>query len=106
MNQASNKIVKFTGKPPRAGAGRPRGSLNKLPGAVKDMILEALNKSGGVEYLRRQADENPVAFMALLGKIMPMQVTSQLTSSQIEVTWIELVAPGVGNGEVNERADP
>jgi hypothetical protein len=35
---------------------------------VKDMVLAALNEVGGVEYLKRQAEKNPVAFMALLGK--------------------------------------
>jgi hypothetical protein len=32
-------------------------------------VLESsYNEVGGVEYLKRQAEKNPVAFMALLGK--------------------------------------
>ena len=38
------------------------------------MILGALDKSGGQEYLEKQATENPNAFMTLLGKILPTQV--------------------------------
>ena len=35
------------------------------------MILAALNGVGGKEYLIQQAKSNPVAFMALVGKIVP-----------------------------------
>lgn len=42
--------------------------------ALKDMILAALHKNGGVEYLSRQAKENPVAFMSLLAKVIPLKV--------------------------------
>lgn len=59
------------------GAGRPKGVPNKHTGALKEMILMALSKAGGVDYLRRQADENPVAFMSLIGRVLPMQVTGQ-----------------------------
>jgi hypothetical protein len=38
------------------------------------MILNALSTAGGEQYLARQANENPGAFMTLLGKILPMQV--------------------------------
>lgn len=57
-----------------AGKGRPKGSQNKATAAIKDMIIQALDKSGGVEYLQRQANENPVAFMGLVGKVLPLQV--------------------------------
>jgi len=55
----------------RAGLGRPAGSHNKITGSMKEMILEAFEKAGGAEWLARQAGENPVAFMALLGKLLP-----------------------------------
>ena len=41
------------------------------------MILQALDDKGGPEYLARQADENPAAFMTLLGKVLPLQVSGQ-----------------------------
>lgn len=61
-------------RPPAAGRGRPKGAQNKLSADVKAMILGALNNVGGIEYLARQAEENPAAFMALLGKVLPMQI--------------------------------
>lgn len=41
------------------------------------MILQALDAKGGVEYLARQADENPTAFLTLIGKVLPLQVTGE-----------------------------
>ena len=62
-------------RPPNAGKGRPKGAANKLSADVKTMILAALDRAGGIDYLRRQADENPPAFMTLLGKVLPTKVT-------------------------------
>jgi hypothetical protein len=58
-----------------AGKGRPKGVPNKATAAIKEMIEEALSKAGGVEYLQRQAEAQPVAFMGLVGKVLPLQVT-------------------------------
>ena len=60
-----------------AGPGRPRGSANKLNRALREMILRALDKVGGMSYLVRQAEANPAAFMALLAKTMPKDVHVQ-----------------------------
>ena len=54
--------------------GRPKGVPNKTTQALKDMILSALDKSGGVDYLITQAETNPNAFMSLVGKVLPMTV--------------------------------
>jgi hypothetical protein len=40
-------------------------------------ILAALAAKGGQKYLERQADENPTAFLTLVGKIIPLQVTGK-----------------------------
>jgi hypothetical protein len=61
-------------KPPNAGKGRPKGIPNKVTGALKDMILTALDEKGGVVYLMEQADKNPQAFLTLVGKVLPMTV--------------------------------
>mgnify|MGYP003342424012 CR=1 FL=1 len=42
--------------------------------ALKDMILGALTNAGGEEYLTRQAEENPQAFMGLIGKVLPTEL--------------------------------
>lgn len=58
-----------------AGKGRPKGSPNKITADLKRAILEAAEAAGGeggtVGYLTRQADENPAAFMTLIGKVLP-----------------------------------
>jgi hypothetical protein len=61
--------------PPAAGRGRPKGSPNKMQAAIKEMIVQALENKGGVEYLERQADANPTAFLTLVGKVLPLQVS-------------------------------
>lgn len=71
----------------KAGPGRPKGVPNKTTAALKDMILGALDKSGGVDYLVRQAEENPGPFLSLVGKVLPMTVagTGEGGSHQITV---------------------
>lgn len=63
----------------RPGAGRKAGTPNKLTKTIKMMLLEALEKAGGVKYLLAQSKENPTAFMTLLGKIMPTQVVGDVS---------------------------
>ena len=58
----------------KTGGGSRAGIPNKVSGLLKDMILGALEQAGGQAYLARQAEENPTAFMALLAKVMPLQV--------------------------------
>lgn len=61
----------------KKGDGRPRkpkGAKNKLTTTLKDMILTALSDAGGAAYLTKQAKENPNAFLALIGRVLPLQV--------------------------------
>ena len=62
-------------KPGERRGGRQRGTPNKISGTVREMVLEALAEKGGTEWLKEQMDWNPAAYMALLGKVLPMQVT-------------------------------
>lgn len=66
-------------KPPNAGMGRVKGTPNKTTALLKDAILKAAENAGGkaglVGYLQQQATDNPGPFLALLGKVLPMQVT-------------------------------
>lgn len=57
------------------GQGRVKGVPNKMTKAVKEMILEALDNAGGVTYLTEQASANPKAFLALVGRILPLQLS-------------------------------
>lgn len=62
-------------KPGHKVGGRQKGTPNRVTGEVKEMVLEALSAAGGVDYLVRQSDENPTAFLTLVGKVLPLQVT-------------------------------
>jgi hypothetical protein len=61
---------------PKRGPGRPKGASNKITRDIKEAILAAFDKVGGADYLARQADENPTAFMTLLGKVLPTQISN------------------------------
>lgn len=76
MNQTINSTQS---KPPSAGKGRPKGSVNKIQFEVKEMILTALNNVGGQEYLTRQAEQNPTAFLSLLGKVIPKDIRAEIS---------------------------
>lgn len=76
-NDSKEVAVTAKRKPPAAGKGRVKGSQNKVTREVKTMVLQALDQAGGVAYLKRCA-ENPKlagAFLTLLGKVIPLQVT-------------------------------
>lgn len=81
----------------RSKTGRAKGTPNKTTALLKDAILRAAEAAGGdngmVGYLTMQAQENPGPFMALLGKVLPMQVTGADGGPMELVTRIELVAP-------------
>lgn len=85
--------------PARAGPGRPKGSVNKTTALLKDAILMAAEKAGGVggmvAYLQKQAGENPGPFMALLGKVLPTQVAGDPDSPLRVVGRIESAGSGI-----------
>ncbi len=60
--------------PIKAGPGRPKGLQNKVTTQIKDMVIQALSEAGGVDYLVRQAEEEPQAFLTLVGKVLPTQL--------------------------------
>jgi hypothetical protein len=73
-------------RPPNAGKGRKPGSRNKFSSALKDEILGALDDVGGRAYFVRMAEKQPVAFMSLLGRVLPLQVTGDATAPlQIQI---------------------
>lgn len=86
-------------KPPAAGKGRPKGSVNKTTKALKDAILAAAAKHGadglghdGLEgYLFKVASEDVKAFSSLLGRVLPMTVAGDPDNPMQMITKIELV---------------
>ena len=56
------------------------------------MLRASLDKAGGVAYLVRQAEANPSAYMALIGKIIPQQIDATIRRELPEMTRDELLA--------------
>lgn len=77
---------------PKTG-GRRKGTPNAVTADVKAMVLEALSKAGGVEYLLTQAQSNPTAFMTLVGKVLPMTVQGDPNNPLISSVTVTLVKP-------------
>ena len=88
-----------------AGKGRRKGSKNKRPRVVQEMVLHALDYAGGVEYLTKVAEENPPAFLALLGKLIPRTVSGEVANREVvKLPPIKTVIIDT-NGEVMERGE-
>lgn len=68
---------------PNLKGGSRKGKPNKHTGLIREMIAEALEKSGGTEYLIECAHDpkTKAAFLGLIGKVMPVQVQSQVEMS-------------------------
>ena len=73
----------------RAGAGRPPGAQNKISLSLKNMILQALDEAGGVDYLKRLAIENSSAFASLLGRVLPttLQASDSAGRAELKMTF-------------------
>lgn len=89
-------------EPPKVGldrskTGRAKGTPNKTTALLKDAILKAGEAAGGgdglVGYLTTQAKDNPGPFMALLGKVLPMQVMGDKDNPVVTEIVIRGVTP-------------
>ena len=82
MSGKNNKVVKSVDKrkPPAAGMGRKKGSLNKTTRSVKEAIEYAAQGLGGAERLIAWAKEdakNESAFWSsIYPKLLPLTVAS------------------------------
>ena len=79
--------------------GRKKGTPNKTTALLRDAILKAVTDAGDGDlsaYLLQQANGNPTAFLALLGKVLPMQVGGDPDSPVEMIHKIErvIVYPG------------
>lgn len=71
--------------------GRVKGTPNKITKELKEMIIGALEEKGGQEYLVQQAEDNPNAFMTLLGKVLPMTISNPDGSNILEGLTVKFV---------------
>ncbi len=58
--------------------GRKKGTPNKTTTAVKEAILEAFEKTGGVGYLVKISKTDPKTFCTLLGRVLPMELDASV----------------------------
>lgn len=89
-------MAKGGSKPGERRGGRQKGTPNKFTGELKQMILTALDESGGVEYLKRQADESPVAFLGLVGKVLPMTLAGDKENPIGHKVEVHIIDPNKG----------
>ena len=83
---------KWGGK--QAGAGRPKGVPNKLNRDIKEMVVGALQDVGGRDYLAARALDQPVAFMGLIGRVLPLQVTGENGGALVvDFRWADATPP-------------
>lgn len=68
--------------------GRKKGSKALIPHELKEMIIMSLHQSGGINYLKEQARENPTSYLALIGKVLPMTVAGDPNQPlKMTITW-------------------
>lgn len=95
----------------KTGGGSRKGRPNKATRQLREMILAALDQAGGVDYLADQARAEPVAFLSLLARILPTQIsgpdgapieTRDTSLDRLESRLARLAAPGGTAGDPGE----
>lgn len=84
----------------RKTGGRQKGTPNKLPRDLKAQILAGLeraHKDGPEAYFAQQARDNPAAFMALIGKVLPTTLTSD-PNSPLKIVYEWAQSPSESSG--------
>lgn len=68
-----------TAKRPQPKGGSRKGVPNKATAQIKELILGALDDAGGRAYLTERAldPKTAAAFLGLVGKVLPLQVTGE-----------------------------
>jgi hypothetical protein len=89
---------------PRRGAGRPKGSLNKVSSTFRDVLLQALSEVGdsrteGVDgqggllgYFKKAAIREERATMMMAARILPLKITTEVKQTKETLTIEEAVA--------------
>lgn len=77
-----NDTVPKRAKRPQPKGGSRKGIPNKVTKELKEMILGALDKAGGEDYLLRQARKrNPAPFLNLIAKVLPTTIKADVTAN-------------------------
>ncbi len=93
--------------PPKAGQGRVKGVPNKMTRILKEAVIKAAENAGNkigndglTSYLEKQAMDCPAAYLALLGKVLPLQVTGEDGGAIKVITRVE-IAPLVNDNHTD-----
>jgi hypothetical protein len=81
----------------KTGGGSRAGKPNKGTQELRDMILMALDRAGGVKYLEAQARDTPASFLTLIGKVLPQNINANVSvdlASEVEAAKERLRARG------------
>lgn len=82
----------------RKTGGRKKGTPNKVTGDLRSMVLGALEDAGGRAYLAEQARKSPGAFLSLLGRCLPKDITN--SDGSFSAAFAQLIAEEAGLGPV------
>lgn len=63
----------------KTGGGSRKGKPNKGTQDLRDMILLALDRAGGVKYLQDRAVDTPASFLTLIGKVLPQNINANVS---------------------------
>ena len=83
----AEETPKNTGRFAKGNPGKPKGAQTKITKQLKEMILGALDDAGGQAYLLEQARNEPKAFLALIGRVLPTTLQGTGDDGEIVVTW-------------------
>src|ERR1700730_18136964 len=88
----------------RNKGGRPKGSQNKITSTFRDVLLQALSEVGdsreeGVDgqggllgYLKKAAVREEKTTLLLIGRILPLKITTEVKKVKEEMSIAEAVA--------------
>lgn len=80
--------------------GRPKGTQNKTTQTVKEAVIAAFDEVGGASYLVEIAHTQPKAFLSLLGRVIPTEV-----SGSLEGLVVKLVSYKGGENDGNHDSE-
>ncbi len=88
------------------GRGRPPGVRNKLTN-LRDAVIEAFDRVGGVDYLVRLANgtqSDRAAFTSLMNKVLPTQINQSVEGGiKLELSWLGGRSIGTTTAQIPEQ---
>jgi hypothetical protein len=74
----------------REGAGRKKGTPNRISGELREAVVKAFKKVGGVRYLEDLARTQPKSFCLLLHKLLPTELATSAgpLNHEIVLKWV------------------